>query len=102
MNGAGVFLSGEQVRANEMSESLMEQAFREFKGAKCVCGAEKINYQSFCRDCHVALPQRLRSDLYHHRGLADGYPEIYEEAKRWLSTQTQRLNQRLLGFERGA
>ena len=73
-------------------DSMVQIALKELEAEKCVCGAEKQKRQSFCRKCYLALPQKLRSELY--KPMSDGYAEVHEEAKDWLRINTDRLNKK--------
>jgi hypothetical protein len=61
----------------------LADAVKELRGAICrPCGGPKRPMQSFCRDCFMALPKKMRDDLY--KTIQDGYAVVYKEAKEHL------------------
>ncbi len=73
-----------------LTESLVATALRELESQTCICGQPKRRNESFCRQCYFALHPGVRSQLY--RTFSDGYAEIYDLAKDWLRTHTDRLS----------
>ena len=49
---------------------------------ECLCGAEKLRGNSFCRPCYLALPEGMRRDLY--RGIGHGYEPALDAATVYL------------------
>lgn len=70
-----------------LTESLVDIALRELDSTTCVCGATKRRRNSFCSKCFYRLPRGLRNRLY--RTVAEGYAEIYDEAKDYLKAGTR-------------
>ena len=70
-----------------MSEtrSLRQQAREELRSETCVCGRKKAYGHSFCGGCYHALPAGKQRALY--TTFADGYAEIYDEAKELLKAE---------------
>lgn len=65
--------------------SLEEQALDELVGTICACDRPKVDGHSFCRACYRALPISVQRSLY--RRFADGYLQIYIEAKDFLKAE---------------
>lgn len=61
----------------------------------CVCGAHKKDGNSFCTRCYYQLPAQMRLALY--TPMSRGYASIYDEAKDWLRTYTERLKRKQNG-----
>ena len=61
-----------------------EEIWDDFLSKTCrVCGANKIQMQSFCRGCYRRLPSPMRQSLWQRFG--EGYEEAFEAATRWFT-----------------
>lgn len=75
-----------------LTKSLVQIVLEELRDSIChaphptvlgnICARRKSPMQSFCRSCYFKLPEKARRELY--KSMADGYAEIYDEAKELL------------------
>lgn len=59
------------------------------KSEKCMCGGHKIAFVTFCRDCYMALPSKLRLELW--RPWKDEFSSYYSECIDYLEKETTRF-----------
>jgi hypothetical protein len=70
-------------------ELLVTIALRELKADRCACLRKKIPSMSFCGGCYHELPKDMQMKLYARVG--SGYEQYYDEAKKWLRANTNRM-----------
>lgn len=62
-----------------MTEPLDQvELVRELAGNRCQCGATKEECHTFCKRCHLKLPQSMCRGLY--QPISKGYEDAYQAA----------------------